>query len=88
METQVITPLSFRGRLFGFILERLGSRQPLPPLGAVCYLDVFVAGEAEVDEPFTIEQPSAAFSQQRNPPPVVLDQVVVGGEDVGNFLLV
>ena len=58
--------------------ERLG---PLPPLGeAVDDLDVFVAGEAEVDKPFAVEQPRRLL-QQRNPPPVVLDEVVVGGED-------
>ena len=47
---------------------------------------VLVAGEAEADEPLAIELPRRLL-QQRHPPPVVLDQVVVGGEDVGNALL-
>ena len=50
-------------------------------------LTLFVAGEAEVDEPLAVEQPSR-FLQQRNPPPVVLDQVVVGGEDTGYAVFV
>ncbi|KAF5425531.1 MAG: hypothetical protein C5S41_03810, partial [Candidatus Methanomarinus sp.] len=39
-----------------------------------------MAGEAEVNEPLPIEQPRRLL-QQLNPPLVVLDQVVVGGED-------
>ena len=59
----------------------------LPPLGeAVDDLDVFVAGEAEVDEPLAVEQPRRLL-QQDNPPPVGLDQIVIGGEDVGDLLL-
>jgi hypothetical protein len=41
---------------------------------------VFVAGEAEADEPFSVKL-SRCILQQRHPPPIVLDQVVVGGED-------
>ena len=47
---------------------------------------VFMAGEAEADEPFSVKLPCCLL-QQRHPPPVVLDQVVVGGEDVGNLSL-
>ena len=56
---------------------------PVPAFGeAVDDLDVFMAGESEVDEPFAVEQ-SRRLLQQRNPPPVVLDQVVEGGKDIG-----
>ena len=48
--------------------------------------DVFVAGEAEVDEPFFVEQSCGLF-HQLYPPPVVCDQVVVGGEDGGDSSL-
>ena len=62
-------------------LEGVRRGQSLPPLGkAVDDLDVFVAREAEVDEPLAVEHPRR-FLQQRNPAPVVLDQVVVGGEN-------
>src|SRR5690349_769398 len=55
---------------------------PLPPLGqSVDNLDVFVAGETEADEPLTVEYPRC-FLQQRNSPPIVLYQVVVGREDI------
>ena len=47
---------------------------------------MFVAGEAEVNEPLPIEQPRRLL-QQLNPPSVVLDQVVVGGEDGGDDVL-
>lgn len=47
---------------------------------AVGDLDVFMAREAEVDKPFFVEQPRRLL-QKLNPPPVVFDQVVVGGED-------
>jgi hypothetical protein len=47
---------------------------------------VFVAGEAEVDEPFLVEQPGCLL-QQLNPPSVVFDQVVVSEEDYTNFLV-
>lgn len=56
----------------------------LPPLRhAVDDLGVFVAGEAEVDEPFLVEQPRRLL-QQLYAPPVVLDQVVIGGKDGGD----
>ena len=44
---------------------------------------VFVAGEAEANEPLLVELPRRLL-QQPHPPPVVLDQVVVGGEDVSD----
>ena len=54
------------------------------PLGtAIDDTRVLVAGEAEADEPLAVELPRRLL-QQRHPPPVVLDQVVVGGEDVGD----
>lgn len=40
---------------------------------------MFVAREAESDEPFLVEFPRRLL-QQRHPPPVVLNQVVVGGK--------
>jgi hypothetical protein len=49
--------------------------------------DVFATGEAETDEPFAVKQPGR-FLQQRNPPPVVLDQVVVGLEYACNAPLI
>jgi hypothetical protein len=59
----------------------------VPALGqAVDDLDVLMAGEAEVDEPLAVEQPRRLL-QQRNPPSVVLDQVVVGGEDGDDYSL-
>ena len=42
-----------------------------------------MAGEAEVNKPLLVEQPRRLF-QQLNPPPIVLDQIVVGGEDGGD----
>ena len=42
-----------------------------------------MTGKAESDEPFPVELPRCLF-QQCNPLPVVLDQIVVGGEDVGD----
>src|SRR5439155_12610580 len=67
---------------------RDGSKcPPLPFLRkALNDLDVFVAGEAESDEPFAVKHPRR-FLLQRDAPPVVLDQVVVGGKDVGDSLL-
>ena len=35
-----------------------------------------MAGEAEVDEPFAVEQPRRLL-QQSNSPPVVVDKVIV-----------
>ena len=46
----------------------------------------FVAGEAEADEPFLVQQ-SGRLLQEGHPPTVVLDQVVVGGENGGNSSL-
>ena len=43
-------------------------------------------GEAQANEPLPIEQPRR-FLQQADAPPVVLDQVVVGGEDGSDALL-
>ena len=69
-----------RPHAFPHNLNYIAQCPPLPAFGeAVDDLDVFVAGEAEVDKPFAVEQPRRLF-QQRNPAPVVLDQVVVGGE--------
>jgi len=60
---------------------------PLPPLGhAVLDFDMFMAGEAEVDEPLFVQKPRSLL-QQLNPPPVVFDEVVVGGEDGGDTSL-
>ena len=47
---------------------------------------VLVAGEAEADQPLAV-QLQRRFLQQRHPPAVVLDQVVVGGENIGDALL-
>ena len=59
----------------------------LPPLGeAVGDLDMFVAGEAEVDEPLAVKK-SRRLLQQRNTPLVVLDQVVVGGDNLNEAFL-
>ena len=50
-----------------------------PSLGqTINDLGVLMAREAEVDEPLAVEHPRR-FLQQRYPPPVVLDQVVVRG---------
>ena len=46
-------------------------------------LCVFVAGEAEVNEPPSVKKPRRLF-QQRNPLAVFLDQIVVGGQYVRN----
>ena len=47
---------------------------------------MFMAGEAEADEPLLVEQ-SSRLLQQGHPPPVVLYQVIVRGEHIGDFLL-
>jgi len=47
---------------------------------------VFVAGEAETDEPLSVKQ-TRRLLQQGNPTAVVLNQVVVGGEDGSDFVL-
>ena len=47
---------------------------------------MFAAGEAEADEPLPVKLPRRLL-QQRHPPPIVLHQVVVGGENVGNTAL-
>ena len=55
----------------------------LPPLwNTVVNFDMFVTGKTEADEPLLVEQPCGLF-KQLNPPAVVFDQVVVGGEDGG-----
>src|SRR5436190_75734 len=46
---------------------------------AVSNANLFVAGEAEAYEPLPVKQPRR-FLQQPHPPPVVLNQLVVGGE--------
>ena len=45
-----------------------------------------MAGKAEPDEPLPVELTRLMY-QQYNPPPVVFDQIVVGGEDVGDTAL-
>src|SRR5262245_16106015 len=47
---------------------------------------MLVARKAEADEPFPIKL-SHRFFQQFHPPPVILDQVVVRGEDIRDLLL-
>ena len=47
---------------------------------------VLVAGEAELDEPLAVEV-LRHLLQNLDPPQVVLDQVVVGREDRGDFPL-
>ena len=64
----------------------------LPPLRylpqrRVHHLDLLVAGEAELDEPLPVEG-LGHLLQYLDAPEIVLDQVVVGGEDGGDFLLV
>lgn len=59
-------------------IHNLKGGFPLPPLrDAVDDWGVLVAGEAEADKLFLVEQPCRLL-QQLNPPPVVLDQGVVG----------
>ena len=48
--------------------------------------DFFMAGEAEVDEPFPVNR-LGHFLQDGNSPGVVLNQVVIGREDAGDFAL-
>src|SRR5207302_2027706 len=68
-------------------LNRFGRWHSLPPFRhAAGYASVLVAGEAEADEPLAVELPRRLL-QDGHPPPVVLDQVVVGGEDIGDALL-
>ena len=60
----------------------------LPPLRnraqrRIDELDVLVAGEAEVDEPLAVDR-LRHLLQDLDAPGVVLDQVVVGREDVGD----
>ena len=57
-----------------------------PPRDAVFELGGFVAGEAEADEPLLVEV-LRHLLQHLDPPVVDLDQVVVGGEDGGDFFL-
>src|SRR6266699_732744 len=57
------------------------KRPALPSLRhAVHDASVFMAREAKAYEPLAIEPPRGIL-QERHPPPVVLDQVVVGGND-------
>ena len=63
----------------------------LPPLRdrpqrRVYQRDGLVAGEAEVDEPLAVERLGHGF-EQGDAARVVLDQVVVGAEDGGDFAL-
>ena len=52
--------------------------RPFPSLRkTIDDLSMFVVGEVEADEPLAVEQPRRLL-QQRNPPLVVLDQVIVG----------
>ena len=66
------------------------SLRLLPPTGilprGIDEAGVLVAGEAELDEPFAVEVLGHLF-QYLDPPQVVLDQVVVGREDGGDFAL-
>jgi hypothetical protein len=65
----------------------IGECLDSPPLGqAINDLDVFMAGEAEVDEPLAVEHPRRLL-QQHDPLPVILDEVVIGGEDRDHPLL-
>src|SRR5205814_7669393 len=60
----------------------------LPSFGhAIGDTGVLVAGKSKADEPLAIELPPCLL-QQRHPPPVVLDQVVVGGENLANAALI
>src|SRR5204863_9888082 len=64
------------------------QRPPFPAFRhAVNSAGVLVAREAEADEPLAVELPPCLL-QQRHPPPVVLDQVVVGGENLANAALI
>ena len=47
---------------------------------------VFVAGEAELDEPLAVKSAGHSF-QDLDAPLAVLDQVVVGGQDAGDAAL-
>ncbi len=47
---------------------------------------VFVAGKAEADEPFAEDEP-CGFFQQSDALQVVLNQVVIGGKNGGDFAL-
>ena len=63
------------------------QRTALPPHGeSIGNLDVLVTGEPEVNEPLAVEQTSSLL-QQRNPPPIVLNQIIVGRRDVDHALL-
>ena len=66
-------------------VDEFTKRPVLPSLGGtIAGLHVFMAGESEADEPLAVEQPRR-FLQQRNPLPVVLDQVVVGRDNLANM---
>ena len=67
--------------------SKFNERSLFPPLrDAVDNFAEFVAGKPEVNEPLAVEQ-TRRLLQQCNPPSVVLDQVVIGGEDFSNLVL-
>ena len=77
------------GRFHAFLhnLNYIAQSTPLPLLGeAVGDLEVFVAGEPEVNEPLAVEK-TRRLLQQCNSPPVIVDQVVVGGEEGDDIVL-
>ena len=89
LKTDVNIVLFEVGRSYGLLhnLYNIAQCTPIPPLGEAVYeFDVFVAGGAKVNEPFVVEQ-SRRLLHQRNPPSVVVDQVVIGGEDLSNLVL-
>src|SRR5258705_13896157 len=51
-----------------------------------CKIVEFVSWKSEANKPL-IEQPPRHLLQQRNPPPVHLDQVIIGSQDGGDALL-
>src|SRR5687768_7792687 len=56
------------------------------PLASFTDRKAIATGKAKANEPL-LEQPPRHFIQQRDPPPVDLDQVVVSAEDRDNSLL-
>ena len=70
---------------------KLAQRLNLPPLrhgpdGALDHRQALAAGGAEMDEPF-LENAPRHLLQDRDPPRVVLDEVIVGGQIIGDFSL-
>ena len=89
LETNVNIVLFEVGRLHVLLynLYYVAQCTRLPPLGkAVNDFDVFVAGEAEVNEPLSVKKPRRLF-QQRNPLRIVVNQVVVCCYDLSAPLL-